>query len=114
MIYIFLFSNFSNINLTSHWESDEVGSQTKSGSLAGCNTNAGRNEVEEDENAGSSDTEREDLTHIELGLGDEHSGEGYSETFDEVFNNTGDEIREETVHLLISLAKKKYSARYKA
>ena len=67
--------------LTAHGETDEIGAETEARALSSRNTNAGRNEVKEDEYAGSSDTEGEHLTHVEALLGDEHSSEGYSETF---------------------------------
>lgn len=95
------------IGLSAHGEADQIGSKPKSGSLSCCNANAGRNEVEEDENACSNDTESEDLAHDELLLGDEHSSEGHSETLNQVLDYTGDEIREEAVHFVYSYIRKK-------
>jgi len=94
-------------NLSAHGEADEVSPESKPGSLTRCNANAGRNEVEQDENACSNDTESEDLAHHELLLGDEHSSEGHSETLNQVLDYTGDEIREEAVHFVYSYIRKK-------
>ena len=74
--------NVEMCGLTAHGEADEVSTETEASTLSGSNTNAGRNEVKEDEDAGSGNTEGEHLTHVEALLGDEHSSEGHSETFD--------------------------------
>lgn len=95
------------ICLSAHREADEVKSKPHPCPLSCCNANAGRNEVEQDENTCSNDTESEDLAHNELLLGDEHSSEGHSETLNQVLDNTGDEIREEAVHFVYSYIRKK-------
>ncbi len=81
------------IGLTTHGEADEVGTKTEAGTLTSSNTNAGRDEVEEDEYAGSSNTKGEDFTHVEFLLGDEHSSESNGKTLDEVLDYTRDKVR---------------------
>ncbi len=76
--------------------------------MTGSNANAGRNEVKEDEYAGSSDTEGEHLTHIEATLGDEHRRESDDETLNKILNNAGDQITHEAVHFLYLYVRKKH------
>lgn len=63
----------TELRLTTHGEANEIGAKPKSGSLSCSDTNAGRDEVKEDEYHGSGYTKSEDLAEVELLGRDEHS-----------------------------------------
>jgi hypothetical protein len=82
-------------------ESYKLGTETEAGTLTSSNTNSGGEEVEDSEDDSGEDSERGDLGHIELALRDDNSGDGNSETFDEILDHTSDNVRNHGVHLLI-------------
>lgn len=92
---------FGNFFSKSSREADELSTDTEAGTLASSHADSGGKEIEHDEDGGREEGEGADLTHRELGLGDEEGGHSDSETLDEVLNDTGDELRDKGVHLYI-------------
>lgn len=89
-------------------KANEVGSKSKSGSLAGSYTDGGRDSVKDSKDDGGEDGEGGDLIERQSALRDEDGGGGNNETLDQVLNDAIDNFSKSvTNHDSIFTRKKK-------
>ena len=99
---------FKNGYLQTCWKANEVGSESKSGSLTCSNTDGGRDRVKDGKHDGGEDGERGDLIKRQGALRDEDGGGGDNETLDQVLNDAIDNFSKSvTNHDSIFTRKKK-------
>jgi hypothetical protein len=65
-------------------EADEVGTETEAGTLAGSNSHARGENIEDGEDSGGENGHSGNLTHRERLLGDESSSKSYSNTLNKI------------------------------
>ena len=67
---------------------NEPGTDTEAGTLARHNAHGGAEDVQHGEHSGSGDGHSHDLIHGQSLLGDEDQGQGNSNTFDYILDDT--------------------------
>jgi hypothetical protein len=90
------------------WESNEVGAETKAGTLTGSNADGGRDSVQDSKHDSGENGERGDLIKRQGALRDEDGSGGDNETLDQVLNDAIDNFSKSvTNHDSIFTRKKK-------
>jgi len=81
-----------------HGESNEVGAQTKAGTLTGRNTNRGRDGIQNSKHNRGQDGEGHDLLHWQRLLRDEDRSSGDDQTLNQILDNTINNFSESVAH----------------
>jgi len=81
-----------------HWEADKVGTQTEAGTLAGRNTDGGRDSVKDGKDNRGEDGESRDLIQWQRLLWDKNGRRRNNETLDQVLNDAIDNFSKSVAH----------------
>lgn len=76
-----------SVTLQVHWKSNEICTESESGSLAGCNTDRGRNSVQDGKHDGGQNGQGGNLIQRESLLRDEDRSGGDDQTLDQILND---------------------------
>lgn len=81
-----------------HWEADQICAQSEAGSLAGRNTDGGRDSVQDGEDDRGEDSESRDLIQWQRLLWDKNGRRRNNETLDQVLNDAIDNFSKSVAH----------------
>ena len=81
-----------------HGEADQVGTQTESSTLAGRNTDGGRDGIKDGKDNRSENSERRDLIQWQRLLWDKNGRRRNNETLDQVLNDAIDNFSKSVAH----------------
>lgn len=91
-------SRSNNGWILTHGEADQICTESKTGSLAGSNTNGGRDSVKDGKDDRGEDGESRDLIQWQCLLWDKNGRRRNNETFDQVLNDAIDNFSKSVAH----------------